>query len=330
MKQVELKEYIEINDNICFYPSTVDYVRRNLNDSHHVNLNDPDLKVVELNDVYVTPDGFVFNDQYFISDLGYQDVVNKNFKLAQSEITVDTHLTIQQSNLLGGHKNYYHWLINWMPRLFLLEMCGFCQGNLLVNGTLANFQKKTFEYLVIHSNYNLIRMNKVVFVKNLRVPVFFMNPLHSPFAISQLRNRARLDMEISLPRKIFVSRKDAFGRKIINEDVFFGALKEYSYELVKLESLTFQQQIQIFSNATHIVSPHGAGLVNMAFSRNLKSVIEIFNTAWSPVYWSLARIVGVTKYSSYNAIAVDNGLKPQLHDLKIDVGNFMLNFVNEL
>jgi capsular polysaccharide biosynthesis protein len=322
LKNIEFLSYIEINNCKVYYPNKVDYLTRNMNDVNHNNLSDPDLVVAELRDVYVTPDGFVFNDRYFISDLGYKDRLDKNVIIAKNNLSKN--IVIDKCSLIGGHANYYHWLLNWLPRLFLLEICGFFQGKLLVNGTLANFQRDTLEYLTAQDNYETIRMKDVVFVKELLVPVFFMNPVHSPFAITELRRRAQSDMNRLLPRKLFISRKNASGRKIVNEKELFGVLKEKGYELVQLEKLTFTEQIKLFSNATHIVAPHGAGLVNMVFSRDLVFVVEIFNTAWSRVFWSLGSLVGAERYCGYNATPVENSLKPQLHDLDVDIDDFIL------
>ncbi len=328
MKEIELEKYIEIKKIICFTPDRIDYEERNLNDENHSNLSDPSLKVVELQDVYVTSDGFVFDSEYFIIDLGYTDRIEKNISVANNleEVSGD----IDSASLIGGHANYYHWLMNWLPRLFLLEMCGYSKRTLLVGDSWARFQQSTFNYFVKKDSYNILRVKDVVFVKRLLVPTFFKNPLHSPFVVTQLRTRAKEDMLFVKPKKIYVSRKSANGRRVVNEEEMFAVLKNKGYELVELEKLSFKEQVKLFSNATHVIAPHGAGLVNLVFSKKIKFVVEIFNKSWSRVFWSLGAIVGVKRYASYNALIVDNGLKSQLHDLKIDVDDFLEVFEGEL
>jgi capsular polysaccharide biosynthesis protein len=328
MKRIELEEYVKLMGVGYTSPDKIDYEGRNLNDDNHSNLADPSLKVVELTNVCVTPDGFVFSDEYFITDLGYSDCVEKNIVLAEKKMLSD--VVMNEASLVGGHANYYHWLLNWLPRLFLLEICGFNKRKLLVGQAWAGFQSLTYKYFVDETKYDVVRIRDVVFVKRLLVPVFFKNPKHAPFAISQLRCRARLDMVESESKKIYISRRSALGRKVVNEESFFSMLECRGYVLVELETLTFQEQVRLFANATHVVAPHGAGLVNMVFSKRLVVVVEIFNTAWSRVFWSLGAVVGVEKYSSYNALPIDNGLKPQLHDLKIDIEEFVRKFNSDL
>jgi capsular polysaccharide biosynthesis protein len=328
MKEVGLDEYIAINNAVFVVPQKVDYEERNLNDVNHSNLSDPKLKVVELQDVYVTSDGFVFDKDYFITDLGYADRISKNISIVEGlgEVTNE----VDKASLVGGHANYYHWLINWLPRLFLLEICGFDKGTILVGESWAGFQNAAFNYMVREADYQVLNVKEVIFVKRLRVPVFFSNPLHAPFAVSQLRSRAENDMIFIEPQKVYISRRSAKGRRVVNEDELFSVLSKKGYELFELESLSFKEQIRLFSNATHLVAPHGAGLVNVIFSRKLKFVVEIFNNSWSRVFWSLGAMVGVKRYAAYNALPVNNGLKSQLHDLKIDIADFLEKFEGEL
>ena len=56
----------------------------------------------------------------------------------------------------------------------------------------------------------------------------------------------------------------------------FEALGEYAFEEIFLENLSFTEQINLFANSHTIVSPHGAGLANLVFSRPSTNVIEIF------------------------------------------------------
>ena len=74
-------------------------------------------------------------------------------------------------------------------------------------------------------------------------------------------------------RKVFVSRDDAPARRIANADEVFMALD--GWETVTLSDMSVQQQIKIFSEASHIISPHGAGLLNVVFSQPGTRVIEI-------------------------------------------------------
>ena len=52
-------------------------------------------------------------------------------------------------------------------------------------------------------------------------------------------------------------------------------LQQHGYELVTAETLTIPEQVQLFREATHLVAPHGAGLVNGLFMPRFARILEI-------------------------------------------------------
>lgn len=74
-------------------------------------------------------------------------------------------------------------------------------------------------------------------------------------------------------RKIFISRDDAPARQLTNSEELFMALK--GWEKVNLSNMTLLDQIDLFSEATHIMSTHGAGLINTLWAPKDTKVIEI-------------------------------------------------------
>jgi hypothetical protein len=74
-------------------------------------------------------------------------------------------------------------------------------------------------------------------------------------------------------RKIFISREDAPARKLVNAEELFMILK--GWEKVTLSKLSIREQIEIFSEASHIISTHGAGLLNIVWCQSGACIIEI-------------------------------------------------------
>ena len=74
-------------------------------------------------------------------------------------------------------------------------------------------------------------------------------------------------------RKIFISRDDAPARRLINADQVFMALQ--GWETVTLTGMNIKQQIDLFSEASHVISTHGAGLANLIWCQPDTKVIEI-------------------------------------------------------
>ena len=72
-------------------------------------------------------------------------------------------------------------------------------------------------------------------------------------------------------KKIFVVRR-SFQRNIINMNELIELAKTNGYIVVVPESLTFLEQVEIFSSAHTIVGPTGAWLANLLFISNLTCV----------------------------------------------------------
>tara|TARA_Y100001973_G_C5200068_1_gene336954 strand:- start:2367 stop:3461 length:1095 start_codon:yes stop_codon:yes gene_type:complete len=94
-------------------------------------------------------------------------------------------------------------------------------------------------------------------------------------------------------RKIFVSRDKAHTRKLNNAKELLLALK--GWESVTLEDLSIRDQVKIFSEATHVLATHGAGLVNTLWCKEKTKVIEIQDEKMvhKKVYPLLSRSLGL-------------------------------------
>lgn len=80
------------------------------------------------------------------------------------------------------------------------------------------------------------------------------------------------------PSRLFVSRAGRGGAARVTESdekIFDEVLIDYDVKKVWLEKLSFQAQIDHFSNASLIVSPHGSGLANLVFAPPTAKVLEL-------------------------------------------------------
>lgn len=204
----------------------------------------------------------------------------------------------------GGHNNYYHWLLNWLPRLFFYEMLDL-KCPILVNSDFSDMQLRVLQTLFPNIKKELlVNAKKIQRVKTLHLPVFFKNPMHSPFAIRNIRNRIfglyKSDME--QPRfssNIFISREKASSRNIINEKNIYDHLARYGYEKLVLEELSILEQVNAFYFAQNIIAPHGAGLANLVFCTKKPNIIEMMaHGHYTKMYWSLGVLCGCQSYQT--------------------------------
>ena len=77
-------------------------------------------------------------------------------------------------------------------------------------------------------------------------------------------------------RRIYVSRRDASKRRIINEEEILRILERYGFERVELGALPLLEQMALFRGAEAIVAPHGAGLSHIAFCDPKTVLLECF------------------------------------------------------
>lgn len=83
----------------------------------------------------------------------------------------------------------------------------------------------------------------------------------------------------SQPAKVFVSRRKAAGRRLLNDDEVADFLRKRGYAIVILEDLSISDQARIFRGAETVVAQHGAALTNLLYCRPGTRVLEIFNSA---------------------------------------------------
>lgn len=75
--------------------------------------------------------------------------------------------------------------------------------------------------------------------------------------------------------KVYISRRGS-KRSFSNEESLERHLKDIGFNIIKPETLTFEEQVKIFSNVDVLVAGHGAGLTNMLFMPKGSKIIEIF------------------------------------------------------
>jgi hypothetical protein len=119
----------------------------------------------------------------------------------------------------------------------------------------------------------------------------FRHPAHfcAPWAIDYLTRTLRREAA-SPSRRIFISRGDTTGRRILNTAEVDAVLERFGFERHELGSLPLSAQIALLGQATHVVGVHGAGLANILFAPRGARVLEILPPlCGTAAYWMLAQ-----------------------------------------
>jgi hypothetical protein len=133
----------------------------------------------------------------------------------------------------------------------------------------------------------------------------FRHPAHmcAPWAINFLRTLFQTPLVEPGNKKLFISRNDAVGRKVLNSESLRSLLSKHGFEFVTLAGLSFVEQKRLFSQASHVIGVHGAGLTNILFSSEKCRIIEILPPfVATSAYWLLASSIG----QNYSGLVADD------------------------
>ena len=104
-------------------------------------------------------------------------------------------------------------------------------------------------------------------------------------------------------KRIYVSRRHARGRKIVNEPDIVPALVRHGYEIVCTERMTFSEQVALFASAGEVISMHGAGMSNIVFAPPGAKILEL----GSPLHNNLSfRTLAVNCDLQYDHLYLDS------------------------
>jgi Glycosyltransferase 61 len=188
--------------------------------------------------------------------------------------------------LLGGDPNYYHWLLNFLPRLMTLDVFARHGAARIedVNVLVPQMLPSTYIQLLIRlgvrpKNIVPVADNVVLHLETLIVPSFFRSRRLSPSIAAWYRRKFGTINNGGNKRRIFISRRDASDdqsprRRIVNEADLLDALRPLGFVAYQLSGLSADAQISLFQEAEFVVGPHGAGFANMVFSpQDTKAVV---------------------------------------------------------
>ena len=95
-------------------------------------------------------------------------------------------------------------------------------------------------------------------------------------------------------RRVYISRAEATYRRLVNEDEVWTLLQEAGFERVRMEDLTFDEQVALMHQTEVLMGVHGAGLSNMTFCNPSAHVVEIGVREYpSPDFYSTASSLGL-------------------------------------
>lgn len=218
----------------------------------------------------------------------------------------------------GAHNGYYHWILDSLAKIHVLnkyELSLEDFDHIIVSGPSSGYKLETLEVLNIPiekfhfiEEKNHIKTDYLVFIDTIRYHVEGTSFLKEYFSVDKLNNPNKL---------IFISREHAGFRQIVGQEKLFDFLKDFGFEKVILENLTVHEQAKIMAETKFIISPHGAGLANIAFCNPETVLFEIVPDEYANInYWFHSNLLGINYYSYISKSQLNNGqTRPNTKDI---------------
>lgn len=239
------------------------------------------------------------------------------------DLPAETTDIVEACALIGGTGNYYHWLVDHLPRLGMLRRRKDLRDlKLLVNSDLARHQLESLAALGIGED-QLIRLapDSMAKCRVLWVPTLMshITALHRYVAGFLRITFLKPEMAQAPRRRLYVSRADASQRRLVNEAEITARLQQQGFEVIVPGQLSFRDQVATFAAAEMIVGPHGAGLANMLFAPDDVKIVELGYPQYpSTSFSSIASLLGQTYLRIDGEVAAMSSPMQRTWDFRID------------
>jgi capsular polysaccharide biosynthesis protein len=199
--------------------------------------------------------------------------------------------------------NYYHWLVEVVPRMQSLRDAGLSPDFYFVPAR-HRFHRAWLQMLgvpeeriIAARKYTHIQADELICPSILpaimhRDSADFLNGETNRFSWSKTKHPQRL--------RVYIARKPGDLRHVVNEMEVLAALEPLGFRCYFLEDLSIEQQIALFQQADFVIGPHGAGLVNAVFCNGGTKLVEIGTPARpSGLFYYIAQQRGLVYRNFY-------------------------------
>jgi capsular polysaccharide biosynthesis protein len=186
--------------------------------------------------------------------------------------------------------NYAHWLFDSLPKFFGADE----NFTFLLHGDSTPFQTQSLNMLKISEKRIVRTHSEWVGVENLTVCVTNrLTGITHPSALKFVRKRLlkaagvdcfNIDSSSICGPPLYIHRqkpaRSRSQRTLLNETEVQSVFREFGFETIVPDQLSFSDQVKRFSVASAMAGAHGAGNHNNLFLPSGSPVIELYNPAW--------------------------------------------------
>jgi capsular polysaccharide biosynthesis protein len=200
------------------------------------------------------------------------------------------------STLAAGDDNYYHSVLMGLARLAAVpdNYLSAAGGLLVPRGGVRQRELLALMDLMPSMAVHEVGPDETLRVETLVLPLSVSgDSAYHPCVASFFRGISANvpPAPARLPRRIYIDRRGAAIRPLVNEDALVTGLARLGFVPVRPERLSLPDQIRLFRGAEAVVAPHGAGLTNLGFCRPGCVVLEVLMDAY--VNWCFRHLAAV-------------------------------------
>jgi hypothetical protein len=210
---------------------------------------------------------------------------------------------------------YFHWLLESLPRLWLLKQYEVETGEsipVLIDTNPSRHVVETLRLLGIH---DVIEWKATAATaEHLLIPMAMHGTgIPSPFACRWLADALLSSTELPSIKAplVYISRAKTKKRRVVNEAEVIDWLEGWGFQSFFLEEMSLAEQMALFKQAKLVAGPHGAGFSNVIFSYKLK-LLEFFEPSYLNACFY--RLASGMRFDYAFLLAQSKGL-----DMKVDV-----------
>lgn len=226
-------------------------------------------------------------------------LTNPKYELTRRALQVrSAHTHIREGVFIAPawHHNFYHWMIDLLPRLELVADFLKQGMPLITPPRMRGWHRATLQAVleeldlaeieIIEPQGGITRFKRVIMPTNITQSLDISPRQLDILRRSFLKNASGGGTR----RRLYISRRDAANRQIKNEDEVCAQLQHRGFEVITMSELKPVDQAALFSSAEVIVGAHGAAFANLAFCQEGTQVIEVFREGhFAPCFARIAQ-----------------------------------------
>ncbi len=201
--------------------------------------------------------------------------------------------------------NYYHWIADSLPRLYPLASSA--------ENLVLLLPEKVRNVHFIQDSLKVFGIQKIVYINEKEVnkveKLILVEITPGNYRLSSdLKPMIQLIKEklgissVTPFRRIFLTRRNVRYRTLENEHEVSLLLEKHGFEILEADTLSFSEQVQLFSETQFVVAVHGAALTNCIFMQAGTSVLELHpaienkEKIFHESYWNVSQYFDLNYY----------------------------------